>query len=139
MSSSRVHLLLLSFSATPRTAGAEPISRGERASLSHVREYLFSDRGKAPPRNCLRVTKKETVSTIPASRPVAVRMGDGFPEQFLLASASENTLPDKGGVVIRQWQRGEGNAPVLGESTTVDVARVLDLRALLAEFGPLAF
>jgi hypothetical protein len=82
------------------------------------------------------------VSTISPARPVVVRMGDGIPEQFLLASASENAsenLPEKGSVVIRQWQRGEANAPILGEPTTVDASRVLDLRALLAAFAPLPF
>jgi len=63
-------------------------------------------------------------------------MGDGFPEHFLLASASEN-ISEKGAVRIRQWQRGEANAPILGEPTIVDASRVLDLRALLAAYAPL--
>jgi hypothetical protein len=63
-------------------------------------------------------------------------MGDGFPEQFLLASASEN-ISEKGTVLIRQWQRGEANAPILGEPIAVDASRVFDLRALLAAYASL--
>ena len=92
--------------------------------------------------NCANVTKNEAVSAISPGRPVAVRMGDGFPKQFLLASATaaaSEHLPKKGVVVIRQWQRGEANAPILGEPTSVDAARVFDLRDLLAEFASLPF
>lgn len=96
--------------------------------------------GKSIKVNCLNVTKLERVSTIPPPRPVAVRMGERFPKQFLLASATAGAceiLPKKGVVVIRQWQRGEANAPILGEPTSVDAARVFDLRDLLAEFASL--
>jgi len=95
----------------------------------HVREVYFRNMGIFRKRYLLARTEKTDGEHEFRLRPVAVRMGDGFPNTFSSPSASEN-ISEKGAVRIRQWRAARRMRRFSASRRSSTASRVLDLRAL---------